>query len=700
MGESSQSAGYTLVICEKPDAARRISEALAGGTLPGSLVEGVVVYRFRHGQQDFVVCSAQGHVYAVSDPFRERAVYPIFDAEWYQSNLVEKGSASAAKRIAAVKKLSGGAGRLVNACDFDVEGETIGFNVLRYACDGREREAIRAKFSTLTSEELVESFRSAKAPSDQGLARAGRARHLVDFMWGVNLSRALSQSALASEGRYRTVSIGRVQGPTLKFVAQRESEIQEFVPTPFWKAHAVFERGQTRFVAAYAKERIGTRAAAEKVKRNCEGRDGIVADVRRSVSWVPPSPPFSIGDLQREAYRAFGFSPSRTLQIAERLYLGSLASYPRTGSQKLPPSINFRGILRGLQGLAGYSREAGELLRGELRPVEGAKADPAHPAIHPTGEHPRRSLDSSEAKVYDMVVRRFLSAFAPAAKIERAAVTIAVEGNEFVLEGASTVYPGWQAYYGRYRSWRDVEVPPVKEGERLRTAEVRIEEKFNQRPIRYNQSSLLEKMEREGIGTKATRAGIISTLLARGYISGESLAVTGLGESIVEIMEMFAPSIVTTGLTQKIEERLEAVEGGQEDGRALLRETVRSITEQMIALSADEDRIGRRIGEASSAGVAAGTTVLGPCPVCKTGKLRIVRSKKTGKRFVGCTNYPEACRASAPLPQRGAIKAAPKPCQRCSWPVVYVLGGRHPWRLCVNPDCPSKVKKRDEVQAV
>jgi DNA topoisomerase-1 len=698
--ESSRSVGYTLVICEKPDAARRISEALSGGAPTGSLVEGVVVYRFRHGLEDFVVCSAQGHVYAVSDPFRERAVYPIFDAEWYQSNLVEKGNASAARRIAAVRKLSAGAGRLVNACDFDVEGETIGFNVLRYACDGREGEALRAKFSTLTSEELVESFRSAKAPSGRGLARAGRARHLVDFMWGVNLSRALSQSALASEGRYRTVSIGRVQGPTLKFVAQRESEIQEFVPTPFWKAHAVFEREQMRFVAAYAKERIGSQAAAEEIKKGCEGREGIVARVRRSVSWLAPSPPFSIGDLQKEAFRAFGFSPSRTLQIAERLYLGSLVSYPRTGSQKLPPSINFRGILRGLQGLAGYSREAGELLRGEFRPVEGAKADQAHPAIHPTGEHPKKHLDSSEAKVYDIVVRRFLSVFAPPAKIERVSVTIAVADNEFVLEGASTVSPGWLAYYGKYRSWKDAEVPPVKEGERLRTAEVRIEEKFDQRPARYNQSSLLEKMEREGIGTKATRAGMISTLLARGYISGESLAVTGLGESIVEIMEMCAPSIVTTGLTRRIEERLEAVEGEREDGRDLVRETVRSITQQMIALSADEEMIGRKIGEASATAATAGAHVLGRCPVCKTGNLRIVRSKKTSKRFVGCTNYSAGCRASAPLPQRGAVRATPKPCQRCSWPVVYVLGRRHPWRLCVNPGCPSKVKGKDEVPAV
>jgi DNA topoisomerase-1 len=468
---------------------------------------------------------------------------------------------------------------------------------------------------------------------------------------------------------------------------------------PYWKARGVFEKGETPIVAVYGRERIERLADAEKIRTECEGREGVVSKVSRSVVWLPPNPPFSIGDLQREAYRAFGFHPSRTLQIAERLYLGSLISYPRTGSQKLPPSINYRAILRGLQGSARYSREAGEVLRRELRPVEGSKVDLAHPAIHPTGERPKKSLDPSEDKLFDMVARRFLSVFAPAAKRERASVTIAVGDNGFLLEGTRTLDPGWLGYYGKYWSLRDAEVPPLKEGDILRVVEVRIEDKFDQRPARFNQGSLLEMMEREGIGTKATRAETISTLLARGYISGESLAATALGQSVVEVMEASAPAIVTTELTRKIEARLEAVEGESEDGRDLLRETVRSIANHVVALGEDEAAIGRKIGEASTA-VAATANALGPCPVCRTGTLRVIRSKKTGKRFVGCSNYSAGCRASAPLPQRGAVKASSKPCQHCSWPVVYVIAGRRPWRLCVNPACPSKVKRKDEVPTV
>ena len=143
-------SGYTLVICEKPDAARRVSDALSGGSPSSSLVDGTTVFRFSRKGEEFVVCSAQGHVYGVSDPSEERAVYPVFDVEWYPSDLVDKDNAGAARRISAVKKLAAGASRFVNACDFDVEGETIGYNLLKYACGGKEEGALRARFSTLT----------------------------------------------------------------------------------------------------------------------------------------------------------------------------------------------------------------------------------------------------------------------------------------------------------------------------------------------------------------------------------------------------------------------------------------------------------------------------------------------------------------------------------------------------------------------
>ena len=683
--------GYTLVICEKPDAARRVSDALSGGTATTEQFEGTTVFRFIRKGAAYVVCAAQGHVYGVSDPSEERAVYPVFDVEWYPSNLLDESSASAARRISAVRKLSAGASRYVNACDFDVEGETIGFNLLRYACGGKEGEALRAKFSTLTEEDLVESFDDLKPQEGQGLARAGRARHAVDFVWGVNLSRALSQSALSSGHRYRTVSIGRVQGPTLGFLVEREREIREFVPVPHWKVTGTFDKEGKKFTAGYSKDRVETKSEAGQVEKECAGKEAITTSVRRSAVQAGPPPPFNIGDLQKEAYRAFHYSPSRTLQIAERLYLGALISYPRTGSQRLPPSINYRAILRGIGKIPEYSAAAAELATEEPKPVQGAESDPAHPAIHPTGEKPKRPLDSSEASIFDLVVRRFLAAFGPSAKRELVDVSLAVGEYRFKLSGGRTVFAGWMKYYGRYSGYRDAELPPISEGDRFRVAGVSAEEKFGQGPPRFNQSSLLEKMEKEKIGTKATRADIIATLVERGYVSGESMEVSDLGLAVVETMTRYAPSILSTGLTREIERKLEAIEGVTWAEADLLRDTVRSIASQVAELRDKEEEVGREIDAALMSTVAK-SFVLGRCPVCKSGELRIVTSRSTKKRFVGCSNYASGCRASAPLPQRGTIKATPKPCGHCSWPVISVISGRRPWKLCVNPGCPGRKK--------
>lgn len=696
---SPQIGGYTLVICEKPDAARRVSEALSTGAAQSTIVEGTTVFRFRAGDEEFVVCSAQGHLYAVSDPFDERSVYPVFDVEWYPSDMVDERNANAARRIAAIRKLAAGASRFVNACDFDVEGETIGFNVLRYAAGAEPKPVLRARFSTLTREELISAFRDARPQTNQGLARAGRARHLLDFVWGVNLSRMLSQSAPNSGHRYRTVSVGRVQGPTLGFLVDREKEIREFVPVPYWRGLGVFEKDGAKLMAEYYEERIETEAEARRIKDECAGKDGVARRVKRSLIDVNPPAPFNIGDLQKEAFRALGFSPSRTLQVAERLYLAALISYPRTGSQRLPPSIDYRSIVKGIGKMKDYSAAADELLKGDLKPAQGPSEDRAHPAIHPSGERPPKPLDSSEEALFDVVVRRFLAAFGRPAKRELVDVSISVGEHEFRLGGSRTLYPGWTKYYRRYGALRDVEVPPIAEGDAFKLVEVRVDQKFQLRPPRFNQGSLLERMEREGIGTKATRADVIATVISRGYVSGDSMEVTDLGLAVVDTMEKYAPAITTVGLTRKIEARLEEVERGSEKESVLVRETARSMAEQLTKLRDNEEEVGRQIDVALSATVATGY-VLGRCPVCNTGQLKIIKSKKTKKRFAGCSNYASGCRASAPLPQRGTVKVTKETCSHCFWPVVYVMGGKAPWRLCVNAECPDKKLRKHEVPAL
>ncbi len=699
LNQEVPASGYTLVVCEKPDAARRIADALSEGRLSTASSGGTSIFSFEREGESFVVCAAQGHLYDVSDPFDERSVYPVFDTEWFQRDLVDEGARGISPRVSSIARLAKNAGRFVNACDYDVEGETIGFNVLRYACGGKEASAARAKFSTLTKDELVRSFACAAVEPMAGMASAGRARHLVDFVWGVNLSRMLSRSLQGAGQRYKTVSIGRVQGPTLGFVVDREREICSFVPLPYWSVRGIFDHHGERVTAGYSVERLSAKAAAEKVRDDCVGEEGVVEKAARSVFEVAPPPPFNIGDLQKEAYRHFGLSPSRTLQIAERLYLDALISYPRTGSQKLPASIGYRKIIAGIAGLQEYSVLADELLRGNLAPRQGAQDDLAHPAIYPTGERPRKSLDATESKLFDLVVRRFLAAFAPASRRESLNVEISVGEHVFRVGGSTVVSAGWTRHYGRYHKAQDVEVPPMKVGDRLGVLGVEVGGKFEAHPPRYNQSSLLERMEKEGIGTKATRADTISTLVQRGYVSGESLVATDLGFSVVETMKRHAEAIVSTGMTERVEEGLEKIESGAEGDKRLIRENIRELSRQLISLNEDEEAVGRDLGAAAAASAQA-SNVLGQCPVCKTGKLQVIRSRKTHKRFVGCSNYGHGCSASAPLPQRGNLKVAAKPCQRCGWPIVSVWTGRYPWKLCVNLSCPSRVGKSHEVRGV
>ena len=656
-------------------------------------INGVRAFACGKGGNAYVVCSALGHLYEVSDAFVRRDIYPVFDVEWFPKSKTDGHGEGDQSRLLSIRKLAANAGYFINACDFDVEGETIGYNLLRYACGGKEDGALRAKFSTLTREELVKAISEARADAGAGLARAGRARHVLDFCWGINTSRALA-AALASSGTgYRTVSMGRVQGPTLAFVVEREVEIRSFVPTPYWRLVGSFKKAGLSFEASHATERFSRRADAESAKARCEGGRGIVSKLTTIVFRDSPPLPFNTGDLQKEAYRLFGYTPSRTMWLAQRLYLGALISYPRTNSQRLPPAIGYRGILSRLGSLEEYKGLVEELLKGGLSPREGDKIDRAHPAIYPTGERPGRTLFSQESRLFDLIVRRFLSCFAEDAVVERTGATIDVGEDAFVVTGRRILRLGWMGVYSKYAAKQDKPMPRLKESDMLRVVRVDCNEEFTRRPPRFNQSSLLEKMERESIGTKGTRAEVISTLVTRGYIGGASVEATSLGLAITELMREYSPQIISMSLTREMERKLEEIENGTGDEMGLIESTLGVLAEQAELLKANETELGRELSRSAIETVNAQNTI-GSCLVCGGGRLRIIRSSKTGKRFVGCTNYSHGCKASAPLPQRGTIVPAGTACGDCGWPVVYVRYGRRRWRLCVNMQCKGKEQRK------
>lgn len=237
-----------------------------------------------------------------------------------------------------------------------MEGSLIGYSILRYACNGKENTAKRMKYSTLTKAELEKAYEKPLAHLDFALIEAGLTRHEVDWLYGINLSRALTFAAKRWSGRYSTLSTGRVQGPTLRLLVAREREIRCYVPTACWRIYAKVKIKDEFFEAEYEKETIERKAEADAVLQDCKGKSGVIKQVSMRKSQIPPPIPFDLGALQVEAYRLFGYAPRRTSDIAQRLYLDALISYPRTSSQKLPPSIGYGQILNGLKGEPVYRK--------------------------------------------------------------------------------------------------------------------------------------------------------------------------------------------------------------------------------------------------------------------------------------------------------------------------------------------------------
>ncbi len=683
---------YTLIITEKPDAANRIAMALdVYGKAKKIVDSGVTFYQaYRNG--DMVVVPALGHLYTVASKERTKRDYPVFDYHWVPRYLAERGASKIRVWLKVIAKLAENAEEFVDACDFDIEGSIIGYCILKYACGSKEETAKRMKYSTLTKEELQESYAHLLPHLDFALVEAGLTRHEVDWLYGINLSRALTVAAKNSSGQYATLSTGRVQGPTLKFLEDREKTIKCFVPTPYWSITAKININGTAYEADYEKI-LESKQEATIVIDACKTKEGQIETIAVKEFEQNPPVPFDLGALQSEAYRIFRYTPMRTSNIAQHLYLDALISYPRTSSQKLPPAIGYETILRKLGKVSAYAKQAAELLsKPALKPNEGEKADSAHPTIYPTGNLPEKPLGTAERNIFDLIVCRFLAIFGEPAVRQSVKVTLDINGNHFQLNGIRTLSEGWLRFYRPYVQLKDVTLPPLTEGQKIVVKGVVLKDNFTKPPPRYNPRSLLLKMEKEEIGTKATRAATIQTLYDRKYIHGtDSLVVSDLGFEVTDVLAKYCPSVVSPELTRKLEEKMNEIQQGIETKEAVLQKVIEILKPVTLELKEKESIIGKQLSLALKK-ARLEERIVGACPKCADGKLLILRSKKTGKRFVGCSNYFEGkCNVTFPLPQSGTVKPLDSACKSCGWSTLRVwMKGKRPWKLCLNPNCPSK----------
>ena len=543
------------------------------------------------------------------------------------------------------------------------------------------------KFSTMTERELRFAFQKLDSKTELPLVDAGKCRHELDWLYGINLSRLLTESALRQGRGYATLSTGRVQGPTLGFVVEREEEISCFVPVPFWTIEATIVHDDKIYSLEYEKDKITSKAEAKSVCDECKD---VLLDVKtiesREIQQYPPYP-FDLSSLQSEAYRHFGYSPARTLASAERLYLDALISYPRTSSQKLPPDIGYAEILRGIASYTAYQPLVAKLMtRGYLRPNNGPKNDPAHPAIFPTGESPKQPLSGGEAKLYDLISRRFMATFADSSLKTSSRMILTHNNHRFFLSGSRVIKMGWIEYYRPYTLDDARPLPDFRIGDRAKIQGIKTVEKVTQPPHRYNPSSLLKKMEDANIGTKATRAGIIDLLYVRGYVREERMRASDLADKVTDTLSTYCPLIIDSSFTANLENLMQDILNGTASRRGVLVEALEHLRPIMIALAENEEEIGSQLSEVIVTERVADVTFDTPCPKCGL-KLAVVRSRGSGKRFIGCNGkWQTGCNFTLPLPQFGNLTLLTRRCSACGFQMVQARSrGRRPLVSC--PRC-------------
>jgi len=468
----------------------------------------------------------------------------------------------------------------------------------------------------------------------------------------------------------------------------REQEIKNFKALPFWVITALIKTKEQDVLSLHEKEKFFNKAEAEKVFENCKGKDALVTSVvKRRTEQTPPTP-FNLSDLQQEAYSLFKYVPKLTQAIAQSLYEKGLISYPRTGSQKLT-GVDPKHILQKLAENPLYSSKAKKLLlEKELVANEGTKTDPAHPCIYPTGEKSEK-LEGLDARLYDLIVKRFFATFGKSAIRETQTVNFNIGHETFFAKGSLTIEKNWHTLYEPYVKLKDEELPPLKEGKSYKVKNLSIDQKETQPPQRYNAASVIRKMEELGIGTKATRAQTLQTLYDRGYVSGiNQLHVTSFGATIVETLEEYVPELTSEQLTRNFEDEIEKIQSGELKKEVVIKEAEETLTKIMLEFKEKEEKIGERLKK-SYYKSRQEQAIIGTCPNC--GSNLIIRvSRASGKQFIGCSSYPK-CKTGFPLPQAALIMRTVKTCEHDKLPIIQVIRkGRRRFEMCISPTCPSK----------
>ncbi|MCU0771099.1 MAG: DNA topoisomerase III [Verrucomicrobia bacterium] len=630
--------GKALIIAEKPSVAADIAKALGGLKRDKDFFEG----------DRYVVASAVGHLLelAVPDGVEAKrgkwtfAHLPVIPHQ-FDIRPIEK----AESRLKLLTKLiqRKDVAEIINACDAGREGELIFRNIVRHS--RTQKPLKRLWLQSMTPAAIREGFQRLREDSEMlPLADAAVSRSEADWLVGINGTRAMTAFNSKAGGFFLT-TVGRVQTPTLAILVEREKRIKDFKPRNYWELHATFEAEAGEYVGRWfdegfrkqegdpdlKSERLWDEQRAQAIRDRCVGRPGVVTEESKPSTQLSPLL-YDLTSLQREANARFGLSANQTLSITQALYeRHKVVTYPRTDSRALPEDYlgTVRQTLEMLRDTAYGPFAASVLESGWVKPnkriFNNAKVSD-HFAIIPTPQ-PGRGLKEIEAKVYDMIARRFLAVFHPAAEYLVTTRITRVEGEPFKTDGKVMLKPGWLAVYGREAQSEDATpmLAPVKPDEQVQTREVRVEAAQTKPPPRFSEATLLGAMEgagklvddeelraamsEKGLGTPATRAAIIEGLIRETYIhrAGRELQPTPKAFMLMELLHGLGVSELTKPeLTGTWEHKLNEMQRGRLPRQEFMRqieEMTRHIVEK--ARSHEKDTIAGDFG-----------TLRVPCPKC------------------------------------------------------------------------------------
>ncbi|OCA83363.1 DNA topoisomerase III [Bacillus sp. FJAT-27225] len=602
----------SLVLAEKPSVAREIARVLGCRQSTKSYIEG----------DKYIVTWALGHLIELKMPENYDTKYKVWNLEdlpIIPNRMGIKVIKQTSHQFKAIEKLAGrkDIGEVIIATDAGREGELVA----RWILDriGWKKPIKRLWISSQTDKAIRDGFRQLKPGSQfDSLYQSAVCRAEADWLIGLNVTRALTT-------KYRDpLSAGRVQTPTLAMVLEREEQIQKFQPKEYWTISATAGPLSLEW-EKNGEKRIFDKAKAEEIVSKIQGVKAVVKKIDRKKKSEPQPLPYDLTELQRDANKRFGFSAKKTLSTLQRLYEQyKLVTYPRTDSRYLTTDMEATMADR-LGAVAGAYRDEAKPVLGKSavlakRVFNNAKVTDHH-AIIPTEERPNLSeLDTDERKIYDLIVRRFLTLFYPAYEYETILFEVEAAGETLSTRETVTIEAGFKKVLGKEEN---VPLKPavaaLKAGQQLSVASSAMNQKWTEPPARYSESDILGQMEKFGLGTPATRAEIIERLVETEVVERQNSRFhpTKKGKQLIELVN---DDLKSPGLTAKWEEELEKIAKGKGDPKAFGRR-IREMTAKLVAEVKTSDKSYRPPNLTGS-----------KCPEC--GEFLKERNTKDGKILV------------------------------------------------------------------